>query len=325
VATVSSDGTVTAVAAGSATITVTTADGGKTATCYVTVNSVPVTGVYLNATRTTLQLGDWTMASSVTLIATVLPTNATNKNVTWSSSNPGVATVSTYGTVTGIALGTTVITVTTVDGGYTATCLVTVGSRVTGISLVEGTEHTIELPQGGMSYNFNPRISPDDAADRRVTWSSSNPEVVPIDAYGRGVAEKLGTSTITVTTVDGGFKASCEVTVVRVPVTGVSLLDNRELPKTSVTLQVAPASTMPYSTVLYAQVWPRHPTNMLVTWSCSDPDVVGMNGYGGNPQTLVTPDASIYARKPGTATITVTTVDGGFQATCLVTVIPSDY
>ena len=119
------NGVVTAVAPGSATITVTTADGGKTAACSVTVTEdgttgVPVTGVTLNKSSLSLTVG-----GTETLTATVAPSNATNKAVTWSTSNAAVATVAN-GVVTAVAAGSAVITVTTADGSKTAACSVTV-------------------------------------------------------------------------------------------------------------------------------------------------------------------------------------------------------
>jgi uncharacterized protein YjdB len=120
IATVDSTGKVTGKAAGTATITATTTDGGYKDSCEVTVSTVAVTGVSLDKTSVTLEIGRETE-----LIATVLPENATNKNVSWSSSNDAVATVEN-GIVEGIAEGTAVITVTTEDGGETATCSVTV-------------------------------------------------------------------------------------------------------------------------------------------------------------------------------------------------------
>ncbi len=113
-------GKVTAVGIGSTTIKATAQDGsGKYATCEVTVTQ-PVTGVTLDQTSLTLTEGD-----SETLSATVEPSNATNQNVTWSSSDPSVATVAN-GVVTAVGAGTATITVTTEDGDFTATCEVTV-------------------------------------------------------------------------------------------------------------------------------------------------------------------------------------------------------
>ena len=125
IATVSSTGTVSAVKEGSATITVTTKDGNKTATCTVTVTkdteTVAVTSVSLDKTSLTLEKDQ-----TAVLTATVAPDNATDKTVTWSSSEETVATVSSDGTVTAIGAGEATITVTTKDGNKTATCTVTV-------------------------------------------------------------------------------------------------------------------------------------------------------------------------------------------------------
>ena len=123
VATVDQTGLVTGVSAGQATITATGEDENGNpvvGTCVVTVTTVAVTGVSLNKTTSDLTLG-----SSLTLEATVLPANASNKNVTWTSSNTNVATVNN-GTVTGLALGSATITVKTVDGNKTATCVITI-------------------------------------------------------------------------------------------------------------------------------------------------------------------------------------------------------
>ena len=132
VATVDANGKVTAKSLGMADITVTTKDGGYTATCRVGVQRRPagdvsVTGVTLNKTTLTLSKG-----ASETLTATIAPTNATNKKVTWTSSDPAVATVDASGKVTGVAKGTATITVTTEDGGHTATCAVEVADIKNG-------------------------------------------------------------------------------------------------------------------------------------------------------------------------------------------------
>ena len=123
IASVDANGKVTGVKAGEATITVTTEDGGKTATCKVTVSDkeIKVTGVKLNKSETNLLV-----SGNETLTATVLPEDATNQNVTWKSDKPEIATVDANGKVTGVKAGEATITVTTEDGGKTATCKVTV-------------------------------------------------------------------------------------------------------------------------------------------------------------------------------------------------------
>lgn len=130
VASVDQTGKVTGVSAGTATITVTTQDGNKTASCTVTVpdpsaDPVAVTGVSLNKTSTSLTVG-----ATETLTATVAPANATNQAITWSSNNTAVASVDQNGKVTAVAAGTVTITVTTQDGNKTATCTVTVSAAV---------------------------------------------------------------------------------------------------------------------------------------------------------------------------------------------------
>ena len=116
------EGVVTAIKPGTATITARSDDGGKTATCSVTVVArvYPVEKISLDITSATLVEGE-----NLTLIATITPENATNKNVTWKSSNPSVATVAD-GEVAALKAGTTTITATTEDGGKTATCKITV-------------------------------------------------------------------------------------------------------------------------------------------------------------------------------------------------------
>lgn len=129
VATVDSNGNVTAVSAGTATITVTTTDGGKTASCTVTVTApaIHVTGITLDKTSMTLTVG-----GSERLTATVAPSDATDKSVTWASSNTAVATVDANGTITAVSTGSATITVTTADGAKTATCTVTVRTNSSG-------------------------------------------------------------------------------------------------------------------------------------------------------------------------------------------------
>jgi uncharacterized protein (TIGR02145 family) len=123
VATVEGDGKVTAHKAGNATITLTTDDGNKTATCNVTVKAVivAVTGVSLDKTSMSLVQGN-----SRTLTATITPVNATNKKVEWKSSDYDIATVDSNGKVTAVKAGTATITATTEDSNKTATCSVKV-------------------------------------------------------------------------------------------------------------------------------------------------------------------------------------------------------
>jgi len=209
IATVDNTGKVTAVAAGTATITVTTTDGSKTATCAVTVTaaSVAVTGVTLN--KTTLAL---TAGGTETLTATLAPETATNKNVTWSSSDVNIATVDNAGKVTAVAAGTATITVTTTDGSKTATCAVTVTAATVAVTGVTLNKTTLALTAGG-TETLTATLAPETVTNKNVTWSSSDVNIATVDNAGKVTAVAAGTATITVTTTDGSKTATCAVTV----------------------------------------------------------------------------------------------------------------
>ena len=209
VATVDNNGKVTAVAAGSAVITVTTTDGGKTATCNVTVTNpaVPVQSVSLDKTELSLNVGE-----NATLTATVMPANADNKAVTWSSNNTSVATVDNTGKVTAVAAGSAVITVTTTDGGKTATCTVTVTNPDIPVQSVSLNKTELSLIIGE-NATLIATVLPENAVNKAVTWSSSNTAIATVDANGKVTAVAAGEAIITVTTTDGGKTATCTVTV----------------------------------------------------------------------------------------------------------------
>ncbi|MBQ7258010.1 MAG: Ig-like domain-containing protein, partial [Abditibacteriota bacterium] len=285
IATVSSTGKVTAKAAGNTTITVKTEDGGYKATCKVTVK-VPVTGVSLNKTEVELGKG-----KNIVLKATVKPSDATNKAVTWSSSNKNIVYVNSEGKVSVYAPGTATITVKTKDGGFTATCQVTYNA-VIGITL---DKTNIKLKKGGATI-ITPTVTPDNATDKTVYWSSNNKTVATVGSNGKVTAKDVGTATITAKTKDGNLKATCKVTVYE-PVSGVVL--NR----TELELKKGKTYT------LKATVRPSGATDKTVYWSSSDKNVAYVNSEG-----------KISAYKSGTATITCKTKDGGYTATCDVTV-----
>jgi uncharacterized protein YjdB len=183
-------------AAGSAT--------SNPATLTVNAATVAVTGVTLNQTSLTRTVGD----ASVTLTATVAPANATNKNVSWSTSNPGVAAVNN-GTVSFIAAGTATITVTTQDGNRTATCNVTVNAvttppvPVTSIAVAAAGNATAITANGG-TLQMSATVLPANATNRNVTWSlAGGAGYASISATGLLTAEANGTATVRATAADG--------------------------------------------------------------------------------------------------------------------------
>ena len=187
-----------------------TVDGG-TLTQNGTVTggvTYKVTGVSLDKTSLNLNPG-----KEGTLTATITPSNATNQNVTWESSDTKVATVDN-GLVTAVAEGTATITVTTADGGKTATCEVTVTQPAkTPVTSVTLDKTSLTLDVGG-SFTLTATVKPDNATNKAVKWSSSNENVATVDQNGNVKAVGAGTATITAAASDGSGKtATCEVTV----------------------------------------------------------------------------------------------------------------
>nr|WP_256711207.1 family 43 glycosylhydrolase [Paenibacillus sp. FSL H7-0331] len=191
-------------------------------TIAIYTQPVHVTGVSLN--QTTAQLYTNHGNSNVQLTANVKPVNAADKTLTWTTSNPAVATVDEHGLVKVHTTGTAVITVATEDGGYTDTCTVTVSVytdsenpgtppvHVTGVSLNQITAQ-LYTNHGDSTVQLTANVEPDDAANKTVAWSSSNPAVATVDGHGLVTVHAPGKAVITVTTEDAGSTASCVVTV----------------------------------------------------------------------------------------------------------------
>jgi uncharacterized protein YjdB len=223
IATVNQNGVVTANStgrAGSVDVIVTSVNGGYTAKYTVTVLAVPVTGVTLNKTTTTLASG-----ASETLVATVVPANATNKNVTWSvSGDTAIATVNSSGLVTANSTGragSVQVIVTTQDGNRTASCTATVSSvPVTGVTL---NKTTTSLSRG-TSETLVASVVPSNATNKNVTWSSSASSIATVSAVGLVNGVSVGAAAITVRTQDGNYSATCNVTVLP-DITGPGIVD----------------------------------------------------------------------------------------------------
>ncbi len=205
IATVSAKGVVTGISAGTVTITVTTTDGGYTASAQVEVTSIAVTGVSLSSSSASLTVGD-----TAQLSATVSPEDATNTNVSWSSSDESIATVTEDGLVTAVAEGTASIIVTTEDGGYTASATIDVSSiAVTGIS-VSPVSDSITISG---TVQLTATISPEDATNTNVSWSSSNDSIATVTEDGLVTGVTEGSVYIMVTSEDGDFTDTCNIIV----------------------------------------------------------------------------------------------------------------
>ena len=265
-----SGGKIKGVAKGTATITAKTSNG-KTAKVTVTVKTVPVTGIKLNKTSVSLAKG-----KSVTVKATVSPTNATTKTVTWSTSNSKVATVS-GGKITAKGAGTAKITAKC--GGKTATVTVKVTIPVTSVKLNK-TSVTIGK---GKSVTVKATVNPSNATTKTVTWSTANSKIATVK-NGKITAKAVGTTYITAKS--GGKTAKVKVTVKHLPT-------KVKLNKTTVTLKKGKSVT------LKATVTPTAKTITTLSWTSSNKKIATVNKNG-----------KVTAKATGTVTITVKTVNG---------------
>ena len=163
---------------------------------------VRASAIELSESEKTVFVGD-----TFTITATVKPEDAFNRTVTWSSSDPSIATVDENGTVTAIAKGEAIITAESADG-VKAECKVTVEKKVAAIELSES-EKTVFV---GDTFTITATVKPEDAFNRTVTWSSSDPSIATVDENGTVTAIAKGEAIITAESADG-VTAECKVTV----------------------------------------------------------------------------------------------------------------
>ena len=279
IAMVNDDGEVTALAIGTTTITVSTDDSKHTAICSITVIK-KADGISLDKNVLTLGVDE---TESLTVIFE--PADVTDKHVTWSSNEPTIAMVNDDGEVTALVPGTATITVSTDGGKHTAICSVTVIKKVTDVSL-DKSVLTLEKDE---TETLTATVSPDDATDKYVTWTSSDPSVAMV---GNGIvhAVGIGTATITAITRDSEQTANCIVTVPGV------MFEQSEL-----TLDIGETKILSATIV---------PAGEEVTWISSDPSVAMVS------------KGVVFAKAAGIVTISVSTNDGKYKATCIVAVNP---
>lgn len=281
VATVNSSGGVTGVANGSATITATTQDGGFIASSVVTVGSVVVQPqISISPATATVGIGTTTI-----LTAALVPANVPTP-VTWTSSNPAVAQVSTTGVVTGVSVGVATITARRSDNGLTATSQVTVTDVVILPTSVSVQPFGTTLPLGN-TFQLTATVLPNNATNKTVIWTSSNPLVATVSASGLVTSVAAGQTTITGRTQSANLTASSVITIVGGPAPVVAVS-----PRTATVLVGA-------TTTLTATVIPATPVRPI-TWSSDNLAVATVSSAG-----VVTGVAA------GTATIRALVAGGG--------------
>ena len=169
---------------------------------------VAVTGISLDKTSLSLIVGN-----TEHITATVKPDDATDKSVFWVSMNERIATVDQSGNVTAVGAGTTTVNaVATSNQDISATCQVTAVAATVAVTGVSLSKTSLSLTEGA-SEKLLATVSPSNATNKSVTWSSSDDSVATVDQSGNVTAVKAGTATITVRTTDGGKTASCSVNV----------------------------------------------------------------------------------------------------------------
>ncbi len=268
--------------------------------------AIPVTDVAISSSDLNLQAGE-----TFDLDPVIIPSNATNQIVTWTTSNPTIAIINGSGVVTAISQGTVTAEVVTFDGSHKAVITVTVtgtggGSTtvdVTGI-IMASTNVSIDV---GETTRLSATVTPPDATVKTVLWASNNPSVVTIDNLGNITGQAEGSAIITARSLNGGFTATSSITVTDsgtgggggtpVAVTAITTSPSR------VTLDVGQTSA------ITATVSPSNATDKSINWSTSNAAVATVNTNG-----------VVAARSAGSAIVTATTVDGSFTATTNVTV-----
>lgn len=255
----------------------------------VTIGEVEIiepTAIKLDQDKVTLGVGE-----TATLKATIEPEEATNKNVTWSSSDDTTVTVED-GVVTGKKVGTATITAETSNGLKATAEVIVKEIAVTKVTL---SETTATMTIGG-ELELTATIEPKNATDQRLTWSSSDTGVATVDSNGKVTAKAAGTATITATAASG-ITAACEITVSDevIEVTAVTLDRTKATVKVGKSLQ------------LTATIEPSGATDQKLEWTSSDSDIA-----------IVT-DGRVTGVAPGEVTITVKTTNGK-TATCTINV-----
>lgn len=279
VASVSGSGLVSALSEGTTTVTVMA--GGKTASCSVTVvkGFVAVTSINLDKASLEMVEGD-----TETLTASVLPDDATDKTVTWTSSEKGVATVKD-GLVSAISPGTA--TITAKAGDVTAICNIVVQKKIISVESVEldKTELSLFVDE---SATLTATVKPGDATDQSVSWKSSNEKVAKVSSSGEIQAIGVGKAIITVTTTDGGKTASCCVEV-------KNRVESITITAPNGEKEISIGSTLQ----LKVTVTPDGLSDTETEWKSSDTSIA-----------TVSADGLVTAKSKGTVTITVTVKNG---------------
>ena len=293
IANVNENGLVTAYAVGESVITA-TASSGLTAEIRITVIPTQVSNITLNRTSLTMRAGNENK-----LTATILPETATDKSVTWASSNQEIATVDANGNVKALLEGQTSVTCTANDGsGISASCIVNVvDTDVETVTITVEGSTTLKVSE---TVQLAATVMPETSTDKTVTWSSGDEKVAVVDANGLVTAMSEGVATITATT-SNGLSDFITITVVETRVTSITLNESSIILQANETYNLIPS------------IYPQTATNKEIIWTSGNAEIA-----------TVGQDGTVTAVMVGETTVTATAADGsGVTAICTVTVIPT--
>ena len=263
-------------------------DEGHIATCLVTVTQT-ATGVTVEPTTIKIAVGE-----TYQLTAKSDPADATDKSFKWTSLDDKIASVDNAGKVTGKGAGTTQITVLPPKGGAPAVVVVTVYDKATGMTLNQSSVTIVK----GETFTLKPVFTPSNVTNKNVKWTSLNEKIATISKEGKIKGIKGGTTVITAVSEDGGYVATCVVTV-------TERITSVKLNKSEVVVGVGKTYK------LKATVKSNSASNPKVKWITSNKKIVKVSKNG-----------NIRGVKVGTATITVKVTDGtNKKATCKVRVV----
>ena len=289
VASVDSNGKITAKKIGTTIITVSINGYSSTSTINV-VDKIELKGISLNKSSLNIKEN-----SSATLNITYNPSNATNKKITWKSSNNSIATVDQNGKVTAIKAGSATITAVSNDGGFASTCKVTVEALSKKVTSIELDKKELSIIDGEEA-NLKVTINPSYAENKNVTWESSDKTIATVKD-GVITAKKVGTAEIKAISEDGNKEAICKVTVTSPPIKSIKFEKEKQI--------VYIGKTTKLETI-------ADPINSSIEnpiWTSSDEEIA------------IVKDGIINPLKVGQTTITISNEDNSISASTTIIVM----
>jgi uncharacterized protein YjdB len=301
IATVDNIGLVNGISEGVLTITVSSLDNPSiNASVQVTVNSVPVDNITLNIETINLDVG-----STFQLIPSITPSDATNKTVTWVSTNPAAASVDTNGLVTGIAKGLAMINAVTINNKIKHSNVYVQNIPVSDITI---SKSVLSLFLND-SIQLIATVYPPNATFKTVTWITSNSNILSVDQLGNVLATGIGTSTI-VARAENKFVVSYIFVNPVNAEQSYTAIDSAFIPVSTITLNSSTITlNVGQSQQLLATITPAYASNQKLNWTSSIPSIVSIDQTG-----------AITAISPGTAVINVASSDNKVTTQAFITV-----